>query len=306
MFLLFAGGAGPIIGAFLGAGSVMLRTPSADFWAVWQAWLLSNTLTGVTLLPLILIVCERAATWRERISAASRARWIEAGALALSLGVVCVLIFAGPHLQGKAPAILYAPLPLLIWAAVRFGPGGIVSSLSVVAGITIAGAIAGRGPFVAQAPADNLIQLQYFLIAMCTPLFLLAALVRQQGQTATSLRRTQAIYRTVVEDQTELICRFLPDGTYTFVNGAYCRYFQRTPEQLIGRTFWEFIPPEAREAARAHLAGITPEHPTAMIEHEVVAPGGEIRWQQWTDHAFFDERGRFVDYQAVGRDITDR
>jgi signal transduction histidine kinase len=42
------------------------------------------------------------------------------------------------------------------------------------------------------------------------------------------------------------------------------------------------------------------------IEHEVLAPGGEIRWQQWRDRGFFDAKGRLIDYQAVGRDITDR
>jgi PAS domain S-box-containing protein len=110
----------------------------------------------------------------------------------------------------------------------------------------------------------------------------------------------------VVEDQTELICRFLPDGTYTFVNAAYCRYFQCSPAQLLGRTFWAFLPPEGHPAAREFLASITPDHPVATREHEVLAPDGERRWQQWRDRGFFDEAGRVVEYQAVGRDITER
>ena len=109
-----------------------------------------------------------------------------------------------------------------------------------------------------------------------------------------------------MEDQTELICRFRPDGTYTFVNGAYCRYFQRSPEELIGRTVWDFIPPEDHQGARNLLDSITPDHPVASREHEVLAPGGELRWQQWRDRGFFDEHGRVVEYQAVGRDITER
>jgi PAS domain-containing protein len=65
-----------------------------------------------------------------------------------------------------------------------------------------------------------------------------------------ALRFSEARYRAVVEDQTELICRFLPDGTYTFVNDAYCRYFQRSREQLLGGSFWSFIPPEGHHASR--------------------------------------------------------
>ena len=121
-----------------------------------------------------------------------------------------------------------------------------------------------------------------------------------------ALRFSEARYRAVVEDQTELICRFLPDGTYTFVNDAYCRYFQRSREELLGYSFWSFIPPEGHGAAREFLASITPERPIATREHEVLAPDGDLRWQQWRDRGFFDDQGRVVDYQAVGRDITER
>jgi PAS domain S-box-containing protein len=302
VFLAFAVIVGPIIGALIGATSVVARNARADFWMVWQAWLLSNILTGLTLLPLILII---AAGRPVQLLIVSFARLVES--LTLSIAIVCVgaYIFTLHHV-GMAPAILYAPLPLLLWVAVRFGPGGAILALSTLASCAIGGAIFGGGPFVTQSPAEDLIQLQYFLIALCTPILLLAALVRERTRTASALQQSQADYRAVVEDQTELICRFLADGTYTFVNGAYCRYFQRSREELLGRTFWEFIPPEAHESARAHLATITPDHPVATIEHEVIAPGGEIRWQQWTDHAFFDEHGRTVSFQAVGRDITDR
>ena len=93
---------------------------------------------------------------------------------------------------------------------------------------------------------------------------------------------------------------------YTFVNDAYCRYFQRSREELLGCSFWRFIPPEGHRAAREFLASITPERPIATTEHEVLAPDGELRWQQWRDRGFFDDQGRVVEYQAVGRDITER
>jgi PAS domain S-box-containing protein len=121
-----------------------------------------------------------------------------------------------------------------------------------------------------------------------------------------ALRESEARYRGIVEDQTELICRFLPDGTFTFVNGAYSRYFQRPPAELLGRRFWDFVPPEAQKAARDCLDSITTSSPVATSEHEVVAPGGEVRWQQWRDRGIFDEQGRLVEYQSVGRDITER
>ena len=45
-------------------------------------------------------------------------------------------------------------------------------------------------------------------------------------------------YRTIVESQTELICRCLPDGTLTFANQAFGQYFDRPYEQLIGQNFF--------------------------------------------------------------------
>ena len=51
------------------------------------------------------------------------------------------------------------------------------------------------------------------------------------------LEASEQRYRNVVEDQTEFISRFLPDGTHVFVNEAYCRYFNKTRDEIIGKKF---------------------------------------------------------------------
>ena len=120
------------------------------------------------------------------------------------------------------------------------------------------------------------------------------------------LRKSEERYRSVVEDQTELICRCLPDGTITFVNKAYCRYFGKTRDELIGQSYLPFIAVEDQERLKKHIARLNKENPVAVIENRVIAPGGSIRWQQWTNRALFDEQGRIVELQSTGRDITDR
>jgi PAS domain S-box-containing protein len=130
--------------------------------------------------------------------------------------------------------------------------------------------------------------------------------VSERKQAEAALRQSDERYRDIVEDQTELICRFVGDGTLTFVNGAYARYFKRSPESLVGSSFWPLIPQEFHQASRDFLASITPTHPVVTIEHPVIAPDNEIRWQQWTNHGIFDGQGHVLEYQAVGRDITDR
>ncbi len=121
-----------------------------------------------------------------------------------------------------------------------------------------------------------------------------------------ALRESEERYRAIIEDQTELICRFLPEGTITFVNEAYCRYFDKKQEELIDHSFMPLIPEEDQEFVEKQIASLSVENPVITHEHRVITPGGEIRWQQWSNRAIFDEQGRFIEFQAVGRDITER
>ena len=131
----------------------------------------------------------------------------------------------------------------------------------------------------------------------------LEELVKERSR---ELWESEARYRGVVEDQTELICRNRPDMTLTFVNGAYCRYFDKKPEELIGKNFAHFVLEEDQETVTRAIADLTPKNPTGMFEERVLMPNGDIRWQEWTNRGIFDEKGRLVEIQGVGRDITER
>ncbi len=129
--------------------------------------------------------------------------------------------------------------------------------------------------------------------------------ITQRKQAEAKLRESEARYRMVVEDQTELICRFMPEGVLTFVNDAYCRYFGRKREELIGHSFMLLIPEEDREEVKNQIAKLNRENSTVTTEHRVITEGDSIRWQQWTNRAIFDEQGNIIEYQAVGRDVTE-
>ena len=303
-FILLAALGATAVACALAVSLFLLTGWASDFWLAWRQRVLANVFAILTIPPLIVLTVTGQLVSAQR---GRRGRYGELGLLTIGLLAVGIPVF-GWNAPGPATptALVFAPLPLLLWAAVRLGSGGLALSLLVVAGVSLANASAGRGPFVAQSATQNVLSLQVFLLAISVPLMLLAALVEERNLSEQALVQNEARYRAVVEDQTELICRFRPDGIYTFVNGAYCRYFQRSPEELIGRPFWDFIPPEGHQGAREFLDSITPDHPVASREHEVLAPGGEIRWQQWRDRGFFDDHGRVIEYQAVGRDITER
>jgi PAS domain S-box-containing protein len=130
--------------------------------------------------------------------------------------------------------------------------------------------------------------------------------ITERMQVEEALRESEERYRNVVEDQTEFICRFLPDGTHIFVNDAYCRYFDKKREEIIGQRFRPVLHPEDREMVARHIASITPKHPVMDIDQRIIIPDGSTRWQRWSDRAIFDPNGRVIEYQSVGRDITDR
>jgi PAS domain S-box-containing protein len=113
-------------------------------------------------------------------------------------------------------------------------------------------------------------------------------------------------YRNVIEDQTEFISRFLPGGTHVFVNEAYCRYFGLKRDEIIGHRFQPKIPADDLERVNHFFASLTPDHPVETIEHRIVMPDSTVRWQQWSDRAIFDHSGTVTEYQAVGRDVTER
>ena len=127
---------------------------------------------------------------------------------------------------------------------------------------------------------------------------------RRRAEDASKASETR--YRNVVETQTELICRFLPDTTLTFVNDAYCRHFGRTREQLLGMKYTELIPEHARNAVLSHIASLIANPRTETYEHEVVLPNGGRGWQQWVDHVVQGSNGHEIELQGIGRDITER
>ena len=96
----------------------------------------------------------------------------------------------------------------------------------------------------------------------------------------------------------------LPDGTQVFANEAYCRYFGLERDEILG-TVPPRLPPEDQERVKQFFATLTREHPIDTIEHRIIMPSGEVRWQWWSDRAIFDSSGTVTEYQAVGRDITE-
>ncbi len=128
----------------------------------------------------------------------------------------------------------------------------------------------------------------------------------EHRKTGEALRKSEQRYRAIVEDQSEWICRFGSDGKITFVNEAFCRHTGKTFEDLAGCRFSRLFGHDERQKIEEMLAGLDRDHACRTVECRAFVSGGDPRWQLWTLRAIYDERGRFIEYQAVGRDTTDQ
>lgn len=122
-----------------------------------------------------------------------------------------------------------------------------------------------------------------------------------------TLRRSEERYRAIVENLTEMVCRFRMDGTILFVNDAYARMVGTRADLLVGRSLWDFIPKGGVERVQRLLDRLTPTSPTVIIENDFEPSPGVVRRTVWTNRAMvFDGGDRCTEAQATGVDITDR
>ena len=118
------------------------------------------------------------------------------------------------------------------------------------------------------------------------------------------LRKSEDLYRAIVENQLEYVERFLPGGILTYVNSSLARWAGAPKEYLLGMSFYPAIHEDDRADVIRKIESVTPENPIAVTEHRIRKADGTEQWQLWTGLAFFDEAGRVIEYQSVGRDIT--
>lgn len=112
------------------------------------------------------------------------------------------------------------------------------------------------------------------------------------------LAESEARYRAVVEDQTEMISRHRPDGTITFANRAWLRFFGDEGSQ--NPVFREII-----ATAGDNASHVPPDSPASPGQWQVRNAGGEIRWIEGTVHALQDPQCIEREYQLVLRDVTE-
>ena len=254
LILLFCGAfLGPFLSSFLDSAFVQLNHWGyEDYWHVWRMRLYSNGFSAFMLLPLIM-------TWNPKeimsLHKAPVPRVIEASTAFFALAIVSFVAFYMHSSRSEAPppALLYIPLPFLLWLAVRFGTTETSAATCGVALIAIWGAVHGRGPFASNSPEQNAVSIQlFFSVVSVTFLFLTIAIGERRKAEE---RFTKAFHSS---PDAMLISR-LRDGHIIEMNERCEKMLGFQRNETIGRTVFD-LNMYASMAERERLVAGTSTH----------------------------------------------
>jgi two-component system sensor kinase FixL len=247
-FVIAAGIVAPAVGATIGASNALLHDVPETYAELWTAWFVANALTALMMLPLLLEVLDSPATWK--ISRLGKRRVIETACFGIALAVTCVTVLLSlTDARYDLASALYAPIPVLLWAGLRFGPAGTGLALSLLTGA----AIIGMNQRMAASPSDgSVLRLQVFVFLLTLPMLCVAVV-------ANALQDAVHLYRSLLASMQDQVAVLDAKGVIIRVNGSWRRHAE-TPSPCpferaqVGENFLA----ACRRAAEM-LAAVRPE-----------------------------------------------
>jgi signal transduction histidine kinase len=189
IFVVFGATIPTVLLSFADAGISVATGWSDNYFAAFATRARSNVLTHLIVVPAIVDLAGRRG---RRIRAGGV---VEGAVLTGLLLITCGIAFSRSTGSQAFPAALYMPLPLLLWAAFRFGPGGIGWGALIVSMVASWNALQGRGPFFSRSPLEEVVSLQLFLLASTLPLLCLSAVIRERDRASRAVLASESALR---------------------------------------------------------------------------------------------------------------
>ncbi len=217
-------------------------------------WWVPNALAGLVVAPFIIAWATPSATrWDARLIA-------EAAICGAALVAGTLISFNSWFVYGiQNYPLAYLPFPFLVWGALRFGQRGATTGTLLVSVLAIYSLLQKRGPFVTGTETESLMLIGSYIGILAVTNMLLAAAATERRQAESAMAESEKRFRTIVEDQTDLICRFKPDGILTFVNEAYCRFHGKNREELLGTNFLLSLSEDDLDVPLSYFSALPPE-----------------------------------------------
>jgi signal transduction histidine kinase len=209
IFVVFGVLFAPLATSFLDAAAVVITGWGRDYWHLGLERFWTNALAELTIVPVIVLCGSKDISWIRKISVA---RWGEAALLTVGTVLVASWVFGPlPPSPVTTPAVLYLPLPLLLWGAARFGLAGLSLSLLPLVLISTWYTMHGLLPFPHASLPQNILSLQILFCVVAVPLMVLSAVMAEARRTRESLRRISGSLIEAQEQERRRIARELHD-----------------------------------------------------------------------------------------------
>ena len=124
-------------------------------------------------------------------------------------------------------------------------------------------------------------------------------------KTQKELRKTEARYRSLVQNQSDIILRSDFDGNLTFTNNSFNKTFGLNEKNIKDHNFMNTVFKEDVPSIVEAIDSIKQPPNKRYLEIRNNTVNG-IRWFGWNNMAVVDETGTITEFQGVGRDITER
>jgi PAS domain S-box-containing protein len=306
LFVLSAVVLVPFGAAFWGAAFTVSYGFGTSYWIEWRNLGISNAVTTVVLVPSILLGAHLLFVRRPRAVSARRVlEGVLVGTCTVALGIfVFDRIPAGPN---TSPALLYTPIPLLIWAALRFGLGGISASMLIVTFQAIWGTMRGHGPFLAQTPIENALALQLFLLVTATPLMLLAVVLEDERRSKEALRQSANLMGLAAEagNLAMWVWDVLGNDVWMTERGRSLFGLNSDARLDFAATF-DRVHPEDRTAREGAIQQALQTRGGYELEYRVLQPDGTARWIYGRGRCVWTSDGSGPKIFGVSMDVTAR
>jgi diguanylate cyclase (GGDEF)-like protein/PAS domain S-box-containing protein len=207
-------------------------------------------------------------------------------------------------LADHSSAILYLPAIIVASYLGGLGPGLLATAAALIATLPLLVDF-GHSDFNPNL-ADHVHWLLLLLSGVLISVLNTHArhMERKLAQTE-ALQESEARFRGIVQDQTELISRFDRKGRLTYVNDAFCQFFGRSYPEWIDKRWSPLASADDLERVETELARLSLHQPVVTLEYRVTDARGRLRWMQFVYRALYDAEGHRIETQAIGRDISD-